>query len=178
MESFYFLKHGQTDWNAKGLLIGQQDIPLNELGRRQAFEAAKILAGHEPASICYSPLARAKETAFIVAEECPCSLYGMSGFAERCWGKWEGKAATQMLIENVEENLPADAERYVDFKNRVLADFSKVLEYPQPILFVSHSAVMRIILHQMGIDEVDSSRASLIHVFEQLGKWTVEIMHA
>ena len=39
-----FLRHGETDWNAEGRLQGQQDIPLNAKGRRQAEKAGRIVA--------------------------------------------------------------------------------------------------------------------------------------
>ena len=34
--SFYFLRHGQTDWNAEGRFQGHADVPLNEVGLAQA----------------------------------------------------------------------------------------------------------------------------------------------
>ena len=57
----YFLRHGQTAWNAEKRLQGQTNIPLNDEGRRQAREAG----GRLPAiGVCLtSPLDRARETA-------------------------------------------------------------------------------------------------------------------
>lgn len=37
---FYFVRHGQTDWNSEGKLMGQNDIPLNNIGIKQAQEVA------------------------------------------------------------------------------------------------------------------------------------------
>jgi probable phosphoglycerate mutase len=39
---FYFVRHGQTDWNTKG--VEQSDIPLNEVGFKQAQIVAKNIA--------------------------------------------------------------------------------------------------------------------------------------
>ena len=40
---FYALRHGQTDYNARGRVCGRTDLPLNEEGVRQAKEAAGAL---------------------------------------------------------------------------------------------------------------------------------------
>jgi broad specificity phosphatase PhoE len=59
------VRHGQTAENARGLLLGRQDPPLSELGRRQA--AALTRAIPEEAVVVSSPLRRARETAEVFA---------------------------------------------------------------------------------------------------------------
>ena len=40
----YYVRHGETAWNAEGRLQGAQDTSLNDLGRKQAAHAGSILA--------------------------------------------------------------------------------------------------------------------------------------
>jgi broad specificity phosphatase PhoE len=42
--TIYYIRHGETDWNANGRLQGAQDVPLNDLGRSQSVHAGHILA--------------------------------------------------------------------------------------------------------------------------------------
>src|ERR1043165_8930145 len=67
-QHFYFLRHGQTDWNVEGRFQGHTDMPLNAAGVLQAHDAAQTLAGCPVDVIVASPLVRALKTAAIVAE--------------------------------------------------------------------------------------------------------------
>ena len=66
--TIYFVRHGQTQWNARGLAQGSSDIELNNTGREQARKNGERLAdlvkGADPAKLDYvtSPMKRAKET--------------------------------------------------------------------------------------------------------------------
>ena len=44
MPTIYYIRHGETSWNAEGRLQGAKDVPLNDLGRKQAAHAGNILA--------------------------------------------------------------------------------------------------------------------------------------
>ncbi len=66
--AFWYLRHGETDWNAQGISQGNVDIPLNAVGLAQARAAAPLLRNRGIATIVASPLSRARVTAEIVAE--------------------------------------------------------------------------------------------------------------
>ncbi|MGH9118800.1 MAG: histidine phosphatase family protein [Acidimicrobiales bacterium] len=55
------VRHGQTDANANGLLLGRMDVELNERGRAQAAALAEHLP--RPDRVIASPLLRARTTA-------------------------------------------------------------------------------------------------------------------
>lgn len=66
----YFVRHGETDWNAERRLQGRRDVPLNALGRKQAARCGELLggllagsaAGPQQFTFASSPLSRARET--------------------------------------------------------------------------------------------------------------------
>lgn len=88
----YFVRHGQTSWNAEKRVMGHADIDLNDEGRRQAEEVRKTLAGNTFVAIITSPLLRARETAEIIAKEhLDTPLLIASELKERDFGEYEGR---------------------------------------------------------------------------------------
>lgn len=60
-------RHGETDWNKRGILQGWTDVPINDLGRHQAQAMARAYAHAGFDAVWSSPLVRAFETAQIIA---------------------------------------------------------------------------------------------------------------
>jgi probable phosphoglycerate mutase len=56
------VRHGQTEWSKAGFHTGRTDVPLTDLGRRQAASLGAMLGGTRFASVLSSPLSRAWET--------------------------------------------------------------------------------------------------------------------
>jgi broad specificity phosphatase PhoE len=98
---FYFVRHGETDWNAERRLQGQLDIPLNDVGRRQSAQCGitlrSLIAGcrKAPADFAFisSPLSRARETMEILRRGLGLPREGYAiepRLAELSFGRWEG----------------------------------------------------------------------------------------
>ena len=66
--SIYVVRHGQTDYNVKKLYQGRKDIPLNEIGKKQAMEMAEKFRDIKIDKIFVSPLTRAKQTAECISK--------------------------------------------------------------------------------------------------------------
>ena len=67
MRALYLVRHGQSVSNAVRRFQGMQDVPLSELGRRQAEALAGALRGRRIAAVYSSPLQRARHTAELAA---------------------------------------------------------------------------------------------------------------
>ena len=107
---FYLVRHGQTDWNRAGKIQGTTDIPLNETGRQQAEQLAGVLkersgypAGTRVDAVYTSPLARAFQTAEILAGKEKLPLRRLTELRERDFGCWEGKNWQQVEAEYPDE---------------------------------------------------------------------------
>jgi len=71
MRTLVLLRHGESDWNAKGLFTGWVDVGLSATGAQEAVNGGKLLAqsGLRPAVVHTSVLTRAIQTANIALEE-------------------------------------------------------------------------------------------------------------
>ena len=89
-KTIYIFRHGQTDYNVARRVMGQMDIPLNDVGRVQATELANKLATFAIGAIYSSPLARAMETAQAVADKIVAPIITDKRLMERHNGKLQG----------------------------------------------------------------------------------------
>lgn len=139
---FYFLRHGETDWNLQGRAQGQTDVPLNENGRAQARAAQSLTKDLPIKTICSSPLARALETAQIIRETLNCPLEVVEDLRECSWGDCEGgsKGAWFQDWKSGTSNPPG-AEPYGLFLERALSGLNTALCHPGPVLIVAHGGV-------------------------------------
>lgn len=103
-QELLLVRHGQSTANAKGIWQGQMEFPLSEEGRRQAILAGSALA-REPFDALYSsPLARAFETAGIIAREAGFrdGVVPLAGLSERHGGVLEGHTWAEQESHNPE----------------------------------------------------------------------------
>ena len=136
----YFMRHGETAWNALGRFQGSQDIPLNDLGHRQAVHAGGIVKDlfardeRTPADLHFvsSPLGRARSTMEAVRVQLglPPGDYALDDrLREVGYGLWEGSTVAQQEASHPEifasrqldkwGVAPPDGESYASITLRV-----------------------------------------------------------
>lgn len=152
---FYFVRHGETDWNVQKKIQGTTDVPLNANGLRQArLLAEKLVDGSYKIERAYtSPHLRAQVTAQMVAKALGIECVVLPDLAEMDLGVWEGDN-----WPNIEEvygeiyHYWNSHRRYVrtpegECYNDVLKRTFRALEYMMKnvngnVLVLSHSAIM------------------------------------
>lgn len=163
----YVIRHGETDWNAEGRLQGQQDIPLNETGRRQAtgngLHLARLIGAHvNDFDFVSSPLGRTRETMerLRAAMGLEPNAYRIDDrLREVSFGDWEGLTLPELAAsaaDRVEERQaskwdfipPGDtAESYEILSWRIGAWLSSV---DKPTVCVAHGGVIRALFKLQG----------------------------
>jgi broad specificity phosphatase PhoE len=173
--TIYYIRHGETEWNALGRLQGVQDIPLNELGRRQAADAGRILGGlfvrdgQSASSISFvaSPLGRARQTMDLVRGvlELPLSGYAIDDrLREIGYGQWEGSTLAEMQAKDpvlfarrqVEKwtMAPPGGETYVSVQAR-MTDWYRELKADTVV--VAHGGTARALMVALGLETPESA---------------------
>ena len=92
----FIIRHGQTAWNASKVFRGRKDIPLSDVGRRQAELAAERLADQGIRRIISSPLARARQTAEPLAARLALAVEPDDRLIDISYGTWEGQGDEQI----------------------------------------------------------------------------------
>jgi len=167
--TIYYIRHGETAWNAEGRFQGSQDIPLNDLGRTQAVTAGEILAdlltrdGREASSMPFvaSPLGRARLTMELMRGKLklPPDQYAVDDrLREIGYGQWEGLTLPEMKLHDAATFASRDqdkwgvaapsGESYASVTLRMREWFDSLLV---DTVAVAHGGTMRALMVALGI---------------------------
>lgn len=156
MTTICLIRHGETAWNLEGRFQGRLDVPLNETGRSQAQDAAKVVQMKEWDLIFSSPLSRAYQTAEIVAQAVGIDeVQTCDEFAERDLGTASGHLYTEMDAKYPDGAFPG-LETLDDLQTRVMRGFEMTVcrHLGKRIIIVAHAYSLNAILYTLSRGQV------------------------
>jgi broad specificity phosphatase PhoE len=149
-------RHGETDWNLERRVQGHSDRPLNERGRAQARVLADELEGEQIDAVYASDLARAHETARVVADRRGLDVAVLPELREKNFGSWEGLTDTEIRsrFPDAQRGAWGDGETSDDVTLRVVRALHRIAAaHPGGrVLVVAHGGPLRAVLSQCASD--------------------------
>ncbi|KGR77150.1 histidine phosphatase family protein [Ureibacillus manganicus] len=166
------IRHGETDWNANGIIQGTLNTELNNRGKQQAESCATYLSKKNWDMIITSPLNRAKDTANIIANKISFNVEIMDEFMEKHYGEAVGSPLTNKALQD------QAGEQFILFKKRVLGGLNRIIEKydNKKILLVTHGDVIQVILttlFQSNEYNIKVNNASLSEIEFNKVQWTI-----
>lgn len=155
--SMLFLRHGETEWNRRGRVMGHLPVPLNPTGVAQCAAVLPLVRAAAIRHLVSSPLARARETAEIVARDLGMEVKTDPGLSEVNFGAWAGRSYDELIgspeyerfREDPLRNPPPDGETLLTVQARGLAAVRRALQAAAgdgTILLVAHGDLIRSVL--------------------------------
>lgn len=146
-KEIWLMRHGETEWSAKGMHTSRTDLPLLPSGIRQAEELREKLKGRRFGMVLVSPMQRARET---------CRLAGYADIArvtddlkEWDYGAYEGRTTADILKDCPTWSLwrdgPVDGESVVHVGARVQRVIQQCLHIDGDVALFAHGHVLRIL---------------------------------
>lgn len=181
----YFVRHGQTDTNTQGLMVGQSGNPeLTDQGKEDAFKLGQGLAGIEFNAVYCSELSRTYETAQLILKGADENIEIVQNgkFDDISWGDAEGMTWDQISekynVSDMEQcfgklndskfQSPMNAESTYEFCNRFgegIYDVIKHTSYDDHVLIVAHSSLafyLQKLFPDKNITGVDNTSVTIV----------------
>ncbi len=173
--TIYYIRHGETQWNADGRLQGAQDTALNDLGRNQAAQAGRhpcrSARARRPvrSELPYvsSPLLRARTTMEIMRGtlDLPVRDYGTDDrLREIGYGQWEGFTLAEMQaadpvcfarrLADKWRVAPEGGETYEAVQRRMTEWYAQV---KADTVVVAHGGTARALMVALGFETPQSA---------------------
>jgi len=165
------IRHGESTWNAEGLLPGQlEGIALTDKGRKQAAALADALSALPISAIISSSLERAYETAAIIAQGRDLAIQLEPRLMDTDVGRWAGKKHDELGKTDPEWKAyvqnptvaPEGVETFPTVQRRALEAveyWRKQEQAGKYVVFVSHADVIKLLIaHYTGLDAAQAGK--------------------
>ncbi|MCY1423707.1 Phosphoserine phosphatase 1 [compost metagenome] len=154
-------RHGHVDWIAPERFRGRAELPLSELGKRQAEAVALRIAGSwQPDAIYTSPLSRCIHTGEAIARATGSTALALDGLADTDYGQWQGLTHDEVRqrwpdehrtwLESPDLAAIPGGESLADVLARGLRVLREVLQRHagKTLVLVGHDSINRVLLLQ------------------------------
>lgn len=132
---FYFIRHGQTDYNASSAKVDHGDVSLNAIGGKQARTVEPVIASLPIKSVCCSPLKRAKETKEIITSRLQVPHHEILELGECSAQIWSDMTSCgAKAFESSHKHVKI-------YMQQVLSGINQALSHEGPVLVVAHGGI-------------------------------------
>lgn len=142
----WLVRHGETEWSRSGQHTGTTDLPLTELGERQARAVRDVLGDLRPALVLSSPLQRALRTAELADLRVDETV---DDLVEWNYGEYEGRTSSEIREQHPGWTIWEDGakggeapQQVADRADRVLTRIAERLD-DGPIVLIGHGHFSR-----------------------------------
>ncbi len=167
LKQLYFVRHGQTEWNAIHRMQGQWNSDLSELGREQADVNGKLLARLHIEAVFASPLGRTLQTADIINQYLNVPVEHDKRIMEWDCGDWSGHLYEEVKVRWATEWAALETDRF-NYRGPNCENYPDMIQRATPFLqelrqseatniaVVSHGMIGRVMVSLlMGFGEVE-----------------------
>lgn len=157
MTRLLFIRHGQSEANARRVFAGHYNIDLTDLGKKQAERTAEfIMDNYKVDKVYSSDLIRAYKTGRAVAKKLGIKVIADKGMREIKAGDWEGKDF-EYLFETFEDyrhwredigtSRCTNGESVAEIYERVYNTVCKIAEQNEgkTVVIATHATPIRVL---------------------------------
>jgi broad specificity phosphatase PhoE len=150
------VRHGETEWSRELKHTGRTDVPLTEVGERQARVVGEALRGREFALVLSSPLRRALDTARLAGFEPDVR----DELAEWDYGEYDGRRTVEIREEVPDWTIwrygALGGESVAEVSARADRLVEELLRAESDVLVFSHGHLLRVLTARwLGLDAAD-----------------------
>lgn len=149
-KEFYFIRHGESEFNANPNLDERLDYALTHKGRKQAESLQPIVRELPITTICVSPLRRAIETKDIVSRYNECNVIIIDALRECNMEVWN-----KMMELEKNPDLKPSCKHVRKFMDQAVEGITQALSFPGPVLVVAHGGIHWAMCHQFEIENYE-----------------------
>jgi alpha-ribazole phosphatase len=186
----FLVRHTEVEQNGQARCIGQTNVSLSELGRRNIHLVAARLVTLKPELIVSSDLERCLELAKATASQLGLEPDATQAWREADFGQWENRTwedieshdsiVLQAWMKDFVRVAPPDGESFQSLHYRISLQMDLLLQRPeQRIVIVTHAGPMRAALcHAIGLPlqrafSVDIAFGGILHLQYTNGQWSL-----